>query len=221
MRIRTHTGIEIGEFTTVCGGRGHDDLGKVFDVDLMDDAGSRRYHAEVLERLLPPAQELVAFAVALIFDVHVLFDRIGHAVFVDLHGVVDDHVGLHLRVDDLRIASQLLDRIAHGGEVDDARHAGEVLHDHTGRGELDLMTRLCGRIPIQQGLDMIIRNVGAVDVAHEVLDEDLQRIRQMIDARQIRNAVIVVILAVHLQGVQLVVAHRHATSELSWMYNNS
>ena len=68
---------------------------------------------------------------------------------------------------------------------------------------------------------MIIRNVGAVDVAHEVLDEDLQRIRQMIDARQIRDAVIVVILAVHLQGVQLVVAHRHATSELSWMYNNS
>lgn len=76
------------------------------------------------------------------------------------------------------------------------------------------MTRLCSRIPIQQCLDMIIRDVGAIDVTYQVLDENLQRIRQMIDARQICDAVIFIILAVHLQGVELVVAHRHATSEL-------
>lgn len=61
---------------------------------------------------------------------------------------------------------------------------------------------------------MIIRDVGAIDVTYQVLDENLQRIRQMIDARQICDAVIFIILAVHLQGVELVVAHRHATSEL-------
>ena len=80
---------------------GHDDLGKIFDIDLVDDTRSRRYHAEVLECLLAPTQELVTFAVALVFDVHVLFDRVGDAVLVDLYGMVDDHVGLHLRVDDL------------------------------------------------------------------------------------------------------------------------
>ena len=64
---------------------------------------------------------------------------------------------------------------------------------------------------------MIIRDVGAIDVAHQVLNENLQRIREMIDARQIRDAVKVVILAAHLQGVELVVAHRHATSELLWL----
>lgn len=37
------------------------------------------------------------------------------------------------------------------------------------------------------------------------------------DPRQIRDTVKVVILAAHLQGVELVVAHRHATSELLWL----
>ena len=217
VRIGAHAGVEVGEVATALPRLGHDDFGEVFDVDLVDDAGSRRHHAEVAEGLLAPTQELVAFAVALVFDVHVLFDRVGHAVLVDLHGMVDDHVGLDLRVDDLRISAKLLDGVTHGGEVDDARHAGEVLHDHAGRGELDLVARLCGRIPIQQGLDMIIRDVGAIDVAHQVLNKNLQRIREMIDARQIRDTVKVVILAAHLQGVELVVAHRHATSELLWL----
>ena len=217
MRVGAHAGVEVGEVATALPCLGHDDFGEVFDVDLVDDAGSRRHHAKVAEGLLAPTQELVAFAVALVFDVHVLFDRVGHAVLVDLHGMVDDHVGLDLRVDDLRISAKLLDGVTHGGEVDDARHAGEVLHDHAGRGELDLVARLCGRIPIQQGLDMIIRDVGAIDVAHQVLNKNLQRIREMIDARQIRDAVKVVILAAHLQGVELVVAHRHATSELLWL----
>ena len=31
------------------------------------------------------------------------------------------------------IAAEVADGLAHGGEVDDAGHAGEVLHDHAGR----------------------------------------------------------------------------------------
>ena len=215
VRVGAHAGIKVGKsLATVFFDLGHDDLGEIFDIDLVDDACSRRYHAEVLECLLAPTQELVTFAVALVFDIHVLFDRVGDAVLVDLYGMVDDHVGLHLRVDDLRVSPKILDRITHGGKIHNAGHAGEILHDHTGRGELDLMARLCSRIPIQQCLDMIIRDVGAIDVTYQILDENLQRIRQMIDARQICDAVIFIILAVHLQGVELVVAHRHATSEL-------
>ncbi len=197
VRVGADAGVEVGQRVAALGRLGHDDLGEVFDVDLVDDAGSRRHHAEVPERLLAPAQELVTFAVALVFDVHVPFDRVGHAVLVDLHGVVDDHVGLDLRVDDLRVSPELPDRVAHGGEVDDARHAGEVLHDHARRRELDLVARLGVRIPVEQRLDVFIGDVGAVDVAHQVLDEDLQRIRQMVDAGKIRNVVVVVILASH------------------------
>ena len=213
VRVGAHAGVEIGELMPVLSGLGHDDLGEVFDVDLMDDAGSRRHHAEVSERLLAPAQELVAFAVALIFDVHVLFDGIGHAVLVDLHGMVDHHVGLDLRVDDLRVSPEFLDRITHGGEIDDARHAGEVLHDHAGRRELDLMARLGVRIPFEQCLDVIIGDVGAVDVAHQILDEDLQRVGQMVDAGKIRNVVVVVILASRGQSRQLIISQGHIPSD--------
>ena len=44
---------------------GHDHLGQVFQVDLVDDAGGRRHDPEIVEGLLPPVQELVALAVAL------------------------------------------------------------------------------------------------------------------------------------------------------------
>ena len=77
VRVGAHAGIKIGKsLATVFFDLGHDDLGKIFDIDLVDDARSRRYHAEVLECLLTPTQELVTFAVALVFDVHVLFDRV-------------------------------------------------------------------------------------------------------------------------------------------------
>jgi hypothetical protein len=56
---------------------------------------------------LAPAQELVALAVALIFDVDVLLKRLGRAELVDHHGVVDDEVDGDERVDLLRIAAEL------------------------------------------------------------------------------------------------------------------
>ena len=206
VRVGAHAGVEVGERVAVGLGLAHDHLGQVFDVDLVDNAGSRRHHAEVLECLLTPAQELVAFAVALVLDVHVLLDRVGDAVLVDLHGVVDDHVGLDLRVDDLRVAAEVLDRVTHGGEVHDAGHAGEVLHDHAGRRELDFVAGFGVRIPVEEGLDVLVGDVGTVDVAHQILDQYLQRVRQMIDAVEIGDVVVIEVLAGCLEGSQLVVA---------------
>ncbi len=48
-----------------------------------------------------------------------------------------------------------------------------------------ISTRLFGRIPIEQCLDVLIRDVGTIDVTHQVLDQYLQRVRQMIDAVEI------------------------------------
>jgi hypothetical protein len=61
---------------------------------------------------------------------------------VDLHRVVDDQLAGCERVDLLRVAAQARHRVAHRGQVDDAGHAGEVLHEHAGRGEGDLAARL-------------------------------------------------------------------------------
>ena len=45
------------------------------------------------------------------------------------------------------VAAELGDGLAHRGEVDDAGHAGEVLHDHARRGELDLGVGLGVLVP--------------------------------------------------------------------------
>ncbi len=209
VRVGADARIEVRERPAVGGGLAHDDLGEVFDVDLVDDAGPRRHHAEVLEGLLAPAQELVAFAVAFVFDVHVDLHGVIHTVGVDLHGMVDDHVGLHLRVDHLGVAAELLDGVAHRGQVDDARHAGEVLHDDARRRELDLMAWIGCRVPIEQRLHVLVGDVGAVLVAHKVLDEHLERIRKVVNALKVGDAVVVVRLLPDVEDVQLVVAHGH------------
>ena len=111
---------------------------EVLDVDLVHDAGARRHDLEVVERGLAPAQELVALAVALVLDLDVALEGVLGAEQVGDHRVVDHELGWRERVDLGRVAAEGLHGLAHGGEVDDARHAGEVLHDDPGRGELDL-----------------------------------------------------------------------------------
>ena len=82
-----------------CRVRGEDDAGQVFEIDLVDDAGVGRHDAEVLERLLAPAQEDVALAVARELEVGVPEKRGGAAELVDLHRVVDDELDGLERVD--------------------------------------------------------------------------------------------------------------------------
>jgi hypothetical protein len=50
---------------------GPDGLAEIFEVDLVADAGAGRHDAEVLERALAPLQEVVALAVALVFELDV------------------------------------------------------------------------------------------------------------------------------------------------------
>ena len=95
------------------------------------------------------------------------------AEVVDLHGVVDDHVRGHQRVDARRVAAHLGHRVAHRGKVDHAGDAGEVLQDHAARHERHL-DRLAGiRCPGDQGLDVVFGDEAAPEVAEHVLQQDL------------------------------------------------
>ena len=74
-----HRGVAVGAVQRVRIGercpavrRGPDALAEIFQVHLMADAGARRHDAEIVERILAPAQEAVALAVALELDVDVL-----------------------------------------------------------------------------------------------------------------------------------------------------
>ena len=126
---------------------GHHHAREVLEVDLVHDAGARRHDLELVEGALAPPQELVALLVAAVLEVDVALERVGRAEHVDDHRVVDDELGGRERVDLGRVAAELGDGLAHRREVDDARHAREVLHDHPRRGELDLRVRLGARGP--------------------------------------------------------------------------
>ncbi len=197
---------------------GHDDAGQVLDVDLVDDAHTGRDDLEVVEGGLAPAQELVALTVALVLDVHVALDGVFEAEGVDLHGVVDDKLSRGERVDLRRIAAEVLDGLAHGGEVDDAGHTGEVLHDDACRGELDLGARLSRGVPVGQCVDVVLGDVGAVLGAEQVLQQHLEAERQLLRALNRVQAVDLIGLAADLQGALRAetVNVTHRDSPLPW-----
>jgi hypothetical protein len=161
----------------------HDDAGQVLDVHLVHDAGAGRDDAESVEGLLAPAQELEALAVALELELDVLFESVGAAEDIGDDGVVDDQFCGDERVDLRRVAAKFPHGLAHRGEVHDGRDAGQVLQDHPGRGELDLGVRLLLRVPVREGVDVLFGDVDAVFVAQQVLEQDLQAVREAFAAR--------------------------------------
>ena len=150
-----------------------DDRGQELEVDLVDDAGARRHDAQVAERGLGPAQELVALAVALVLALDVEGERAGRPEPVDLDGVVDDEVGRDERVDLRRVAAEVGHRVAHDRQVDDRRDAGEVLEEDARGHERDLGLGGGARPPGQQRLDVRRLDHAAAGVAEEVLEQDL------------------------------------------------
>ena len=115
-----------------------DALGQVLEVDLVNDAGARRHNAEVVERLLAPAEELVALAVALELEFDVQVERRRPAKWSTC---TEWSITRSAGTSGLILPGsppKSLHRAAHRGQVDHARHAGEVLQDDPGRFEGDL-----------------------------------------------------------------------------------
>ena len=179
----------------------------------MADAGAGRHRAEILQRAAAPAQELIAFQIAGIFQRHIVFKRLGVAEFIDHHAVIDDQIDRHQRVDLHRIAAELGDGIAHGGQIDNAGHAGEILHQHARRAIVDFVVRRAGGLPIDHGLHIGGGHGVAVFKAQQIFQQHLHRIGQARDVTQLGGgslqAVIGVAFAGRLQraaGVQTVLA---------------
>ena len=190
------------------------DTAQVLEVDLVHDAGAWRHDLEVLECGLAPAQERVAFAVALEFDPGVARQGTGGAVVIGLDGVVDDQFRRGEGIDLPRVTAELADRLAHRGEVDHAGHAREVLHDHAGGGEGDFMGRGSLGLPVEEGLDVLARDVHAILEAEQVLQQDLQRVGQPRDLvlRQCRQAPDIVLARADLELLAGLEAVRHESS---------
>ncbi len=84
-------------------------------------------------------------------------------------------------IDPARVAAEVGHRLPHGREVDHGGHAGEVLEEHSSRGERDLARRSRARVPACDRLDVVRRDVDAVLPAQHVLEEDPQRVGEVRD----------------------------------------
>ena len=105
-------------------------------------------------------------------------EGVRRAEVVDLHRVVDDQLDGLQRVDLRRVAAHALHGVAHGGEVDDGRDAGEVLQQHA--AGVKAISRLGSAfgVPVGEGLDVLGRDGDAVLGAQQVFEQDLERERQ-------------------------------------------
>jgi hypothetical protein len=131
------------------------------------------------ERLLAPAQKLIALDVALILKLDVLFERAGIGEVIHHHRVVDHEVDRHQRIDALGIRTKLRCRIAHGGEIDHGRHAGEILHQHARWAERDLDLVLAFvHEPRSHRQNIGLLHRDAVFGAEQVFQQHLDRDRQ-------------------------------------------
>ena len=180
VRIRADQRIGIGQFIPAIFGRaGPDRLSQEFEIDLMADTGPGRDHPEIRKCALPPFQEAISLAVALVFEFDVLGQRLTIAESIDDDGVIDDEIHRHQRIDLLWITAEGFHGVPHRGEIDDGRNAGEILHQHPGRPEGDfLLGRALVPGPLRRILDVSLARAAAVFVAQHVLDDDLERERQ-------------------------------------------
>ena len=185
-------------------GRGPHALAEIFQVHLVADAGARRHHAEIVERLLAPAQEAVAFVVTLEFDLHVLLQRIRPGIEIDLHRVVDHQVHRDQRVDLFRAAAKPGNAVAHRCQIDDRGHPGEILHQDAGGLERHLLFGMRRIQPAGDRLGIVHLVAAAVFEPEHIFQQDLQADREAGNVAQglggFRQRVIVVVLALHRQG---------------------
>ena len=176
--IGTDERIGVGEEGSISLFLGENAAGEVFEVHLMDDADSGGDDAKGLKGLLAPFEEFVAFAVALELVLHVQHERLFRSVDVDLNGVIDDEIDGDEGFDDFGIFFEAGDSIAHGGEVDQERHAGEVLEDDAGDSERDFFSGWFLGIPAGEVLDIAGACLKAVAVAEDRLENDAERNRE-------------------------------------------
>ena len=172
--IGPHERVREGEGPSAVVRDGHHG-GQVLEVDLVHDACAGWHDPQPPEGPLGPAQELVALAVPLVFARDVEGERVRRPKPVDLDGVVDHEVSRHERVDPARVAPERRHRVPHGGQVDDRRHAGEVLQDDAGREEGNLRVAARPRPPAGDPREILLRHEAAPGVPQDVLQEDLQR----------------------------------------------
>ena len=143
-----------------------------------------RHDLEVAERLLAPAEEAVALAVALVLEFGVVVERAARVPKSSTctEWSMTSSTGMQ-RVDLRRVAAQRLHRVAHGGQVDDAGTPVKSCSSTRAGVKPISRVRLRLRLPLRQGLDVGLANGQAVLVAEQVFEQDFERERKLLGLR--------------------------------------
>ena len=153
-----------------------DAAGQILEVHLVDNADAGRDDAEGLEGLLAPLEEFVSLAVAAELHVEVQLHRIGPAVVVDLDGVIDHKINGNKRLDDAGLPAKAGHGAAHGGEIDQQGHSGEVLKHDAGHHEGNLLGGWSLCIPGGESLHILLMHLASVAVAEHRLKHHADRV---------------------------------------------
>ena len=152
--------------------QGHD-TGQILQVHLVNNAGRGRNHPEIIEGVRSPAQEFVALSIALEFTLGVDQEGCQGSVFIYLHRVIDNQVDRNQRIDLLRITTEPGRGASQGGQVDDCRHSGEILHDDAGGLEGNLPAAGVAPAPGRQAQHILLAHLKAIALTQGGLQEDL------------------------------------------------
>ncbi len=88
------------------------------------------------------------------------------------------------RVDSPGIPPQALHGVSHGGQIDQGRHAGEILEHDTRRLERDLDPRGRGGVPVGEVLYILLGHLVPIAISQDRFQEDADGVRQVRDPRQ-------------------------------------
>jgi hypothetical protein len=86
--------------------------------------------------------------------------------------VIDDEIDGHERLDHFCVFAHGVDGGAHSGEVNEQRHAGEILKHDTGYDEGDFIVAWVLRVVVREVLDILIGDLETVVIAEQRFQHD-------------------------------------------------
>ena len=98
--------------------------------------------------------------------------------------MVHDEIHGHERFDHFRVLAHGVDGGAHGGEIDEQRHAGEVLEHDAGDDEGDFIIAGGLGVVVGEVLDVLVGNFESVVVAEQGFEHDPDGNRQVGEVRE-------------------------------------
>ena len=158
-----------------------DHAGQELQVDLVQDAGTRREDAHVAKRFAAPAQKFVALAVLCHLERHVVGQRARAAMRIHHDRMIDDEIDGDHRIDLAWITAQRLHRIAHCCHVPQQGDARGFRHHHARRTKTDFAV---GRVlpvigqPAGKRSQVVRRRLAGRMLAQQVLQYHLDAMGQ-------------------------------------------